>query len=172
MDRVAGRLRDEPILLREAAVPGALAGLFASGVMAVAWMLFAYPQGDIWRPFKLVAATVMGEGAIGAAGFHLLPVIVGLATHFAFGVALGVFFAWLGGFFKTGAAIAWGVVFGLAIWVIMQFGLLPVFNPWMAAFPPTPFAVSHALFGLSLGIYPRFLLQQAVEIEQVWRKAA
>lgn len=172
MDRVAGKLRDEPILLREAALPGALAGLFASGVMAAVWMLLAYSQGDAWRPIKLIAATVMGEAAAGGAGFQPLPVVAGLAIHFAFGTALGIFFAWLGGFLNIGAAMAWGFVFGLAIWVIMQFGLLPVLNPSMAALSPIPFAVSHALFGLSLGTYPRFLPRQAVTIQQVWRKAA
>ncbi len=171
MQSVGVNVRDEPILLKEAIRPGAISGLFAAVVMSCAWMLTAFREGDLWRPMKMVAATVLGEDALLASGFQPLPVILGLVIHLAMGVALGVFFAWLGGFLPMGAAIIWGLIFGLAVWVIMQFGLLPVVNPWMAVLPAIPFAISHALFGLTLGAYPRFL-PEAVHVPQVWRKAA
>lgn len=172
MERVRVQQREEPILLREAALPGALSGLCAAAVMAAVLILFSYRQGDLWQPMKLIAAAVLGAKAVGAAGFQPLPVLVGLAIHLAMAVALGIFFAWLGGFLTTGVATGWGVIFGLAVWVIMQFGLLPVVDPWMAAFPPLPLALAHGLFGLFLGSYPRFLPQEAVRVQPVWRKAA
>ena len=172
MERVRIQQREEPILLREAALPGALSGLCAAAAMAAVLMLFSSRQGDLWQPMKLIAATVLGAKAAGMPGFQPLPVVVGATIHFATGVALGVFFAWLGGFLTTGGAMAWGINFGLAVWVIMQFGLLPVLNPWMAAFPPVPFALAHGLFGLVLGSYPRFLPAEATRIPEIWRKAA
>ena len=140
--------------------------------MAVVMMLFSYQGGDLWQPMKLIAATVMGEKAVTAAGFQPLPVLTGFAIHLSMAVALGVFFAWLGGFLTMRVATGWGVIFGLAAWAIMQAGLLPVVDPWMAAFPPIPFALAHGLFGLTLGSYPRFLQVEAVQAPQALRKAA
>lgn len=172
MERVKAQRRDEPILLREAAWPGALSGLFAGAVMAAVLMLFSYRGGDLWLAMKLIAATAMGEKAVTAAGFQPLPVVTGFMIHLGMSAALGIFFAWLGGFLTLRVATGWGVIFGLAVWVIMQFGLLPVVDPWMAAFPPVPFAVAHGLFGLVLGSYTRFLPADAVQVPQVLRKAA
>jgi hypothetical protein len=172
MKQVRAERRDEPILLREAARPGALSGLFAAVVMALFLMLFASREGDMWQPIKMVAATVLGERAIQGSGFQAIPVFLGMGIHLTMGVILGVFFAWLGGYLTMGVAMGWGLIFGLAVWVIMQFGLLPVLNPWMATLPTASLAISHALFGLSLGTYPRFLKRQETEMPQVMRKAA
>ncbi|MCG3112183.1 MAG: hypothetical protein MCM46_10230 [Candidatus Manganitrophus sp. SB1] len=162
---------NEPISLHEATLPGVFCGLIGAASMAAVAMLFAlFFQGDLWRPMKLAAATFLGEGAIGP-GFQFGPVFLGLALHLTLSVALGVFFVWLGGYLSVGGAIAWGVIFSLSIWVIMQFGLLPVMNPWLAAAPPIPFALAHIAFGISLGIYPRFL-KAAAEAPAVRRKAA
>lgn len=172
MERVGTRVQDEPILLREAARPGALSGLAAAALMGIFWMVASYVlYGDLWRPLNLIAATLLGEEAEIVSGFQPVPVLLGTAIHLAMGVALGIFFAWLGGYLITGAAVGWGIIFGLAVWVIMQFGLLPVVNPPLAAFPPLPLALIHGIFGATLGTYPRFL-PPAVEVQQVWRKAA
>ena len=162
---------DEPITLQEAAPPGIFSGLIGAVLMAGVSMLFALSQGDLWRPMKLVAATVLGEGAL-APGFHFGPVFLGLLIHLIMSLALGIFFVWLGGFLGYGGAIGWGIIFSLSIWVIMQFGLLPVIDPWLAAAPPIPVALAHLAFGLSLGIYPRFLKAAAVQAPAIRRKAA
>ncbi len=162
---------NEPISLREATPPGVFCGLIGAVSMAVVAMLLALFQGDPWGPIKLVAATLLGEEALGP-GFQFRPVLVGLVLHLMMSVALGIFFVWLGGYLSVGGAISWGVVFSLSIWVILQFGLLPVVNPWLAAVPPIPFALAHVAFGVSLGMYPRFLKGAVAEAPLVRRKAA
>ncbi|MDC4224146.1 MAG: hypothetical protein MPW15_07950 [Candidatus Manganitrophus sp.] len=162
---------NEPISLREATPPGVMCGLIGAASMAAVALLFALFQGDPWRPMKLVSATLLGEEALGP-GFQFGPIFVGLVFHLIMSVALGVFFVWLGGYLSVGGAIGWGVIFSLSIWVILQFGLLPVINPWLAAVPPIPFALAHAAFGVSLGMYPRFLKAVAEEAPMVRRKAA
>lgn len=147
---------NEPISLREATPPGFFCGLIGAASMAAVAIFFASFQGDLWSPMKRVAATLFGEGAIGP-GFRFGPVFLGLVLHLIVSVALGIFFVWLGGYLSVGGATAWGVIFSLSIWVILQFGLLPVINPWLAAVPPIPFALAHVAFGISLGTYPRFL---------------
>ncbi len=161
---------NEPISLREATPPGVLCGLLGAASMAAVATLFGLSQDDPWRPMKLVAATLLGEVALGP-GFQSGSIFLGLLLHLILSVALGVFFVWLGGSLSVGGAIGWGVIFSLSIWVILQFGLLPVINPWLAAAPPIPFASAHLAFGLSLGIYPR-LTKKAVEAPAVRRKAA
>ncbi len=140
--------------------------------MAAVAMSFALSQGDLWRPVKLVAATVLGEEALAGAGFQFGPVFLGLLIHLMMSLALGVFFVWLGGYLGYGAAVGWGIIFSLSIWVIMQFGLLPVIDPWLAAMPPISFALAHLVFGLSLGMYPRFLRAEAAQAPAIYRKAA
>lgn len=172
MNRARVRIPDEPILLREAAGPGTICGLIGAGLMALVAVLFAAAQGDPWMPMKWVAATFLGQRALGP-GFQAEAVLLGTMVHLLFAVALGLFFVWLGGFMNAGAAVGWGVVFSLSIWVIMQFGILPVINPILATAPPIPFAVAHVVFGLSLGSYPRFLKQRsAVQAPAIQRKAA
>jgi hypothetical protein len=161
---------NEPISLREATPPGILCGLIGTVSMASVAVLFAFFQGDPWSPMKQVAATLLGEEALGP-GFQLGPVFLGLMLHLVMSLALGVFFVWLGGYLSVGGAIAWGVIFSLSIWVILQFGLLPVINPWLAAVPPIPFALAHIAFGVSLGMYPRFL-KGAAAAPAARRKAA
>jgi len=161
---------NEPISLRESTPPGVYCGLIGAASMAAVAMLFALLQGDPWRPMKLLAATLLGEDALGA-GFQFGPVFLGLLIHLITSVALGIFFVWLGGYLNVGGAIGWGVIFSLSIWVILQFGLLPVINPWLAAVPPLPLALSYTAFGLGLGLYPRFL-KIPVEAPMIRRKAA
>lgn len=165
-------LPNEPISLRESTPPGIFSGLIGGVMMAAVAVFFALLQGNPWRPMKLVAATILGEEALAGPGFQFGPVFAGLLIHLIMSVAWGVFFVWLGGYLNYGAAMAWGVIFSLSIWVIMQFGILPVINPWLAAAPPIPFALAHIAFGLSLGAYPRFLKEAVVEIPAVRRKAA
>ena len=163
---------NEPISLQESIPPGIISGLVGAVLMAAVAMSFALSQGDLWRPVKLVAATVLGEEALAGAGFQFGPVFLGLLIHLMMSLALGVFFVWLGGYLGYGAATGWGIIFSLSIWVIMQFGLLPVIDPWLAAMPPIPFAMAHLAFGLSLGMYPRFLRVEAAQAPAIYRKAA
>lgn len=170
MNQARVTIPNEPISLREAAPPGIICGLIGAVSMAAVTMLFALFQGDLWRPMKLVAATLLKAEAL-SPGFQFGAVFLGLILHLIMSAALGVFFVWLGGYLSIGGAIGWGVIFSLSIWVILQFGLLPVINPRLAAAPPIPFALAHTAFGVGLGFYPRFL-KGTVEAPMVRRKAA
>lgn len=161
---------DAPILFREAIRPGLISGVIGAVLMGILSMLLAARQGDPFLPMKLIAATFLKENAL-RGGFKPGPVLLGTLLHFTAAILLGIFFAWLGGSLRAPAATAWGVIFGLAVWVIMQYGILPVINPSLAAMPPGAFAVTHAVFGASLGTYPYFL-PAARKVSRVERKAA
>ncbi|MBI3803781.1 MAG: hypothetical protein HY282_08475 [Nitrospirae bacterium] len=163
---------DEPISLQEATLPGMISGLIGACFTAAIAGLFAETQGDFWRPMKGVAATFLGDAVSGRPGFQPGPVMFGLMVHLIWSLVLGIFFVWLGGYLSRGAALGWGLLFSLSVWVIMQFGILPVINPALAATPPLPFAAVHVAFGISLGIYPRFLKTATKEIPAIHRKAA
>ena len=163
--------REDPISFRAAVRPGLIVGLIGGVLMGLVLMLFAFRQGDVFRPMKLIAATLLGENALSGAGLQPGPVLLGMILHFMTAIFFGIFFAWIGGYLTLGAAMGWGVIFGLSVWVIMQYGLLPVINPFLAATPPLPFAIAHVIFGLSLGTYPRYF-PPALEIPEARRKAA
>jgi hypothetical protein len=164
---------DEPISLREAMVPGLISGVIGAVLMGLALMFFAAAiDGDPFQPWRLIAATFLRESAFPVTS-DVQPgtILFGVALHFVTAILFGIFFAWIGGYLSVSAAMEWGVIFGLAVWVIMQFGILPVINPYLAAMPPAQFAIAHIFFGISLGLYPRFLAASQ-EVPQVQRKAA
>lgn len=165
------QMKDEPIPLRDAIFPGVLSGLAGAVLMASVLILFGHQQGDLWRPLKLIGGVFFQAG--GESGFQVAPVAAGVAIHLSTAVLLGIFFTWIGGYLSIGPAIGWGGMFGLAVWVIMQFGILPVVNPILALAPPIPLALSHLIFGFTLGCYPYFLpKEKKAVVPQVRRKAA
>lgn len=87
--------------------------------------------------------------------------MVGMMIHFATAIGFGIIFSLIGGRLSYGQAISWGIVYGLGIWLFMQFLWLPIVNPAMAQMPSLPFAIEHTIFGGFLGTYPAFLGSRA-----------
>lgn len=143
---------DRPIGPGEGAVGGVLGGL-AMGVFA---MVVAAVMGQgFWAPLKMIAATFYGEGAMAQPGFAAGPVLVGLTIHMVVSAVYGGIYGAIGRVgWSTAAVIGWALAFGLAIWALADWVILPVFNPMMSAqAQPILFALEHAIFGLVLGWY-------------------
>lgn len=101
-------------------------------------------------------ATVMRQMPVEAG-----QVVVGTVLHFAFSAFLGiVFFAIIGAaaWFKLpelrtpAGMITAGVIGGILVWIVMNFGILPVTNPMMSLVPQVGFFFAHVLFGLVVGM--------------------
>ncbi|MCG3117733.1 MAG: DUF1440 domain-containing protein [Candidatus Manganitrophus sp. SA1] len=157
--RSAGNFYEQKkITFGEAVYSGALAGIIAGIVMSMVAMAFAVMMGqEIWAPVKMIAVTVLDDAWLNRPGFHMLPMMVGMMIHFATAIGFGILFALMGGRFSVGRAIGRGIVYGLGIWLVMQFLVLPIINPVMADMPYLPFAIEHMFFGGFLGVYPAFL---------------
>ena len=86
--------------------------------------------------------------------FQPVPVLLGLMGHMMNSVILGVVFALLvaprvGG--RTALLVA-GVVYSLAVFVVMWFALVPLVDPVMLKLNGTAFAMAHVMWGAVLGL--------------------
>lgn len=134
-----------------------IAGLLASVVMGMMVMLAEAAVGaGFWAPVTFIGATVLrGLQTIDVpVPFVLGAVVLGLMGHMMNSVVLGALFtrlvarsAWV----RAEVVIA-GVVYGLAVFGIMWYGVLPVVDPVMLKLNAAAFAISHLAWGAVLGL--------------------
>jgi hypothetical protein len=137
---------------RSKSAGGALAGIVAGLVMAVVMMIYFSVMGaGFWYPVENIAAVFFGiDALLGGAGV----VIVGLLTHLLVSALLGMLFAsLLQPRTSTGAAFFGGLAYGIGVWVVMTYIILPIFNPTMSA----RMAVTAGFWFFSHLIYGGFL---------------
>jgi glucose/arabinose dehydrogenase len=138
--------------LTEGLWKGAIAGL----VMGVAAMLVSYVVLNLpwYAPARVFATMVMGRAAVAnILRFETVPFIVGLLVILVLTSLLGLLFA---AFLRTqqrGRAILAGLLYGLTIWAVLQYFVLPLLFPLVSdkGFPPFWYAVAFGIYGLVLG---------------------
>ncbi len=138
---------------------GAVAGLLAGTVMVMLSPVLSLLHGiDIWEPPKLIAATVLGETALAEPGFVLRPVVIGTVLHFITSVVLGSLFGIV--FHRLfhlttdfAAPVMVGLCYGLLIFFIAYFIVLPVANPMLNDSDLAPVLVQNMVFGICLGLF-------------------
>ncbi len=136
---------------REIIAPGILAGAVAAAVMALFAMIVAAATGNgFLRPMKLIAAVFLGGQAAmtGGAG----AVILGLAIHMAFGIGFGLIFAaLLPRDWNAGVELGAGLVYGVVVFLLMTYIVVPWSNPFMAVrIQHGWFFLYHLAFGATL----------------------
>lgn len=116
--------------LRAGVLGGLFAGLIAGIVMAMVAMIRASALGlGFWLPVKQIAALwygtqalIVGAGAIWA----------GLLSHMMMSVLFGILFgAAVGRDISVGGSFAAGLVYGIVIWAVMTWIVLPFANEVM-----------------------------------------
>ncbi|OGO70660.1 MAG: hypothetical protein A2Z37_00770 [Chloroflexi bacterium RBG_19FT_COMBO_62_14] len=133
-------------------------GLVASLVLGM-WQMIAealIPTGaGLWSPPIYIAATILRDlqGAGSPAAFNLLGVVLGLMGHMMNSVILGLIFAFLIGprLSSLGSQVLGGVVYGTAIFLMMWFLILPIFDPVMLNLNAAVFFLGHMMWGAALG---------------------
>ena len=131
---------------------GALAGVAGGVAISIAMTAAALSAGqDVWVGAKAAAYPVMGERAL-APGFDLVPVLLGVAIHFAVSVGWGLLFALLAYGLPRGATLAAGIGFGIVVWIAMYYMVLPLIGAGkLAGATPVPMAVlQHIVFGAAV----------------------
>lgn len=138
------------------AVAGMEAGLISGVVMMLALMVYSFSTGEgFFFPLQQIAATFMGvEALIGGTGTILLGAVIHLVVAAGLGLGFGLM---LPPGSSDAVAASWGVAFGAAVWLMMTFAVLPIFNPIMAdrvsLYSGWWFAY-HLGFGAVLGLTP------------------
>lgn len=133
------------------------AGIVASMVMGMIEMIYeALAGAGFWSPVVFIGATVLrGLQAVPVpVSFALGGVVLGLMGHMMNSVIFGLIFATL--FSRAaptrGALVGRGIVYGLMIFGVMWYAVLPVIDPVMLKLNGTVFAISHIMWGAALGL--------------------
>ena len=132
------------------------AGLIAGFVMGMLEMVFEGLAGlGIWSPLVFIGATVQRDlqTLTPPAPFLAVAVALGMMGQLMNSVLLGLVFAWLAAPRLGGAAamFAGGILFGLIVFALTWFVVLPLLDPVMLQVNPAGFAASHVVWGAILG---------------------
>jgi hypothetical protein len=136
---------------------GLLYGLIAGLIMGVAAMIVSRFILNLpwYAPPRVFATMVMGRaGVANILEFHLWPFLVGLLVVLVLTGLLGIVFALLLRSWTSWRVILAGLFFGLTVWALLQYFILPPLFPLVAekGFPPLWYAVAFAVYGLALGL--------------------
>jgi len=137
---------------------GAIAGLAGGVAMAVVAALLSASMGqDIWHESKRIAVIVYGPAALAVSGFDPGPVLVGTLIHLLVSALLGALFGivtrrWLHLTSDFGTPVMAGLVYGLLIWMVAYFLVLPVLNPALLEVYAPAFIIQHVAYGVVLGL--------------------
>ena len=135
-----------------------VAGLIASMVMAMWEMVVEaiIPGGaGFWAAPVMIAATVLRglQNVATPVPFDLIGVVVGMMGHMMNSVILAIVFAfWIAPRIPSliGQIIA-GMTYGIVIFAVMWYAVLPVIDPVMLKLNGFVFLLAHAMWGGALG---------------------
>ncbi len=132
---------------------GAIAGL----VMGVASMLVSALILNLpwYAPPRVFATMVMGRAAVAnILVFDTVSFIVGLLVVLVLTSLLGLVFATLLRTNKPIRIVLAGFFYGLTIWALLQYFVLPLLFPLVSdkGFPPFWYAAAFGIYGLALGV--------------------
>lgn len=125
----------------DAAVDGLLAGLGAGVVMAVYLLITGMLAGE-------AMGTIMGRFAPGGETTPLTGALSHLAVSAIYGAVFGVVTLPLR---KRVPAWAAGLVFGMVLFLVARYALLPGTDSSLLEMPPVHFGIAHLLYGGVLG---------------------
>lgn len=138
---------------RTIAMSGAGAGALAGLGMALWLAVYAGGVGlGFWLPLHAIGALFYGPVALVRADAAAL----GLLTHLLFAAALGTLFFLAAPRGATrGALYLGGAAFGMGVWLVMTFLVVPIVNPTLharIALTQTSWLIGHFVFGLVLAV--------------------
>lgn len=154
----------------------AVAGLLSGLVMIVLSPFLSFVTGiGIWEPPKLIAATVYGSSVLDRPGFVIGPVLVGTAIHLVTSLVLGFLF---GLFFHRflhmttdfGMPMLFGLCYGLVIFVIAYFLILPVLNVTLLDSSQSPVLAQNMIYGICLGLFYTWLRPEPYDYARSGRR--
>lgn len=127
-------------------VDGLLSGLLAGAVMGVFLVAVGLVSGE-------GPGQVLGRFDPAGGGEPLTGALMHLAVSGLYGVGLALILHVLGGRWGDWRRYGWllGVGYGLVVWVVAQFVVLPGLGIALADIPPAQFIPAHLIYGAVLG---------------------
>lgn len=145
---------------------GAIAGLAGGLAMSIVAAIISLSLGnDIWLEAKQIAALVYGRAAVAQPGFIFGPVVVGTLLHFAMAALLGALFGivtrrLLRLTSDFGTPVLAGLIYGMLIWLLSYFIILPLLNPVLLETYAPSFIIQHIIYGAVTGLFYMWLRPQ------------
>jgi hypothetical protein len=146
-------------------VIGAIGGMIAGMMMAMVEMIYGWLSDahTFWDAPMAIWAWVAGIDNFGSPGDHIGSIALGMAGHIVNSMMVGVVFAALMVYVvkvrDIVTPVVIGMVYGLAIWIVMRYLILPLNDGEDALFttdmvsPQWVWWLSHAVLGMTAGIY-------------------
>jgi hypothetical protein len=133
------------------------AGIVASIVMGMVEMIYEAVGGaGFWSPVVFIAATLLRslQSVPIPVPFMAMAVILGLMGHMMNSMIFGLIFASIVSRFpiSRGTLAGLGVVYALAVFVVMWFLVVPAIDPVMLKLNGMVFAIAHMMWGAALGL--------------------
>ena len=137
---------------------GAIAGLAGGLAMMVSGALIAGSMGrDMWLEARQISTVFYGSEALTAPGMLNAPVIVGTIVHFLIAAALGALFGIVSRRVLLlpsdfGAPVLAGLIYGMLVWMVAYFIILPFTDPALLDTYAPSFIVQNLVFGIVTGL--------------------
>lgn len=154
-----------------AARAGAMAGLTAGVLMGLAAMLREYATGlGFFFPLQQIAAVLFGFEALVGGGWVIFS---GLLIHLLVSAILGSIFGAIMGSraLNRNDALLGGLIYGVVVWFVMSFLVLPWANPAMDARTELHsgwWFFYHIVYGFFLVLTPFYLHSMHPETKVQW----
>lgn len=117
--------------MRRIALVGVLGGMAAGTTMGLVEMLYGWASDahTFWAAPMAIWAWIAGANHFGEPANHVGPIVLGLGGHMLNSMLVGVVFALAMSALRARHAlvpIVAGTAYGLALWAIMRYGILPL----------------------------------------------
>jgi hypothetical protein len=151
-----------------------------------------YQDTGFFTPLYHIASTFIDPTAMETSMKHAMggdlyyfsagPAALGMAIHIMTAVAFGVIFAFVAAWLSLRGPVAAlvGVIYGLGVFALMSFAVLPVVADLFGAGKPisdmpemvgyTTFGVEHAIYGLVLGLWLMPRREQVSRASRIGRR--
>jgi hypothetical protein len=150
--------------VRRIVLLGAAGGIVAGMMMALTEMIYGWASSahTAWDAPMAIWAWIVGLNHFGQPANHIGPIVLGLGGHMMNSMIAGVIFISLLSMLRLRnelAAIMLGVAYGLLLWVVMRYGILPLRTSTKALFttsmvsPQWVWWLAHALLGMTAGTF-------------------
>lgn len=135
---------------------GAQAGVCGGFALMFVLMVYSYGVGEgFWLPLKSIAGFILGVDALVGTGG---AIFLGFCIHVVASACFGAIFALLvPKDSSSGPLFLEGIIYGLVVWAVMTFVVLPLVNSTLSdrvATMATAWFFAHLLFGGFLALIP------------------
>ncbi len=147
---------------RQLLTHGIIGGILAGVAFVMVDMILAAVQmgAPFYAPLRMMGAIALGSQALQESYPFVQAAVAAVAVHMVLSALYGVVFVYLLAAFRqlrasTGALLAYGSIFGLALWVLNFLIIAPIAFPWFGMVNQFWFGfVAHTFFyGTVLGAY-------------------